>query len=150
MQTHSSPLVILCCTIHGARTFSGYGCISFTRRYQLLNYSFVKASTRKRPKYLVTKIQEGSRLLLFSLQRQVLLDVVGAYIELPSADQVYGSMWCCCGCSLAKVVWHWWAQADVFVSIVASIRKATKEKTTFHETGRIWIQNRIYGWTSKF
>lgn len=86
----SSPLVILCCTIHGARTFSGYGCISFTRRYQLLNYSFVKASTRKHPKYLVTKIQEGSRLLLFSLQ--VLLDVVGAYLELPSADQVYGSM----------------------------------------------------------
>lgn len=39
-----------------------------------------------------------------------------------------------CSDMVAKVVWHWLAQAGVFVSIVASISKATKEKTTFHET----------------
>lgn len=47
---------------------------------------------QKHPKYLVTKTQEGDRLLQFSLQLQVLLDVVGAYLQLPSADQVYRSV----------------------------------------------------------
>lgn len=90
-RLNSSSLVILCCTIYGAANFSAY-CCSFTKRYWLSNCSFVRASMRKQPKYLVTKTQEGDRLLQFSLQLQGLLDVAGAYLQLPSADQVYGSV----------------------------------------------------------
>lgn len=69
-----------------------------------VNCSFMRSSTWMHPKYLVTKTQEGNRLLQFSLQLQVLLYVEGAYLELPSADHVYRSLWWYCGCSLAKAV----------------------------------------------
>lgn len=143
-RLNSSSLVILCCTVYGLQTFLLTAVHLPRGTYRLSNCSFVRASARRQPKYLVTKTQEGDRLLQFSLQLQVLLDVVGAYLQLPSADQVYRSVEWDCGCSLAKVVQRGLAQAEI--SIGTSIRKAAKEKTTLRDSLRIYIQNRIPWW----